>query len=168
MLDMEKPIIAKVNGPAIGLGCSLALFFDFVYATPRSKFADPHVSVGLVAGDGGCVMWPQLIGYARAKKFLLTGEIMLADDALNMGLITEVVDEEKIDEEVQELAEKLRDGAKYAIRWTKTSINAGLKVLANSIIDRAAAFENVTQLMEDHKIALQAFSDKETPKFKQK
>lgn len=168
MLDMEKPIIAKVNGPAIGLGCSLALFCDFVYATPRSKFADPHVSVGLVAGDGGCVMWPQLIGYARAKKFLLTGEIMLADDALNMGLITEVVDEEKIDEKVQELAEKLRDGAKYAIRWTKTSINAGLKVLANSIIDRAAAFENVTQLMEDHKIALQAFSDKETPKFKQK
>ncbi|MBT3850804.1 MAG: enoyl-CoA hydratase/isomerase family protein [Gammaproteobacteria bacterium] len=168
MLDMEKPIIAKVNGPAIGLGCSLALFCDFIYATPRSKFADPHVSVGLVAGDGGCVMWPQLIGYARAKKFLLTGEIMLANDALEMGLITEVVNEDKIDEEVQELAEKLRDGAKYAIRWTKTSINAGLKVIANSIIDRAAAFENVTQLMEDHKIALQAFSDKEPPKFKQK
>ena len=168
MLDMEKPIIAKVNGPAIGLGCSLALFCDFIYATPRSKFADPHVSVGLVAGDGGCVMWPQLIGYARAKKFLLTGEIMLANDALEMGLITEVVDEDRIDEEVQKLAEKLRDGAKYAIRWTKTSINAGLKVIANSIIDRAAAFENVTQLMEDHKIALQAFSDKEPPKFKQK
>ena len=168
MLDMEKPIIAKVNGPAIGLGCSLALFCDFIYATPRSKFADPHVSVGLVAGDGGCVMWPQLIGYARAKKFLLTGEIMLANDALEMGLITEVVNEDKIDEEVQELAEKLRDGAKYAIRWTKTSINAGLKVIANSIIDRAAAFENVTQLIEDHKIALQAFSDKEPPKFKQK
>ena len=168
MLDMEKPIIAKVNGPAIGLGCSLALFCDFVYATPRSKFADPHVSVGLVAGDGGCVMWPQLIGYARAKKFLLTGEIMLANDSLEMGLITEVVDEDKIDAEVQQLAEKLRDGAKYAIRWTKTSINAGLKVIANSIIDRAAAFENVTQLMEDHKIALKAFSDKELPKFKQK
>ena len=168
MLDMEKPIIAKVNGPAIGLGCSLALFCDFIYATPRSKFADPHVSVGLVAGDGGCVMWPQLIGYARAKKYLLTGEVMLAQDALEMGLITEVIEEDQIDAEVQQLAEKLRDGAKYAIRWTKTSINAGLKVMANSIIDRAAAFENVTQLMEDHKIALQAFSDKEKPRFKQK
>ena len=168
MLDMEKPIIAKVNGPAIGLGCSLALFCDFIYATPRSKFADPHVSVGLVAGDGGCVMWPQLIGYARAKKYLLTGEVMLAQDALEMGLITEVIEEDQIDAEVQQLAEKLRDGAKYAIRWTKTSINAGLKVMANSIIDRAAAFENITQLMEDHKIALQAFSDKEKPKFKQK
>ena len=168
MLDMEKPIIAKVNGPAIGLGCSLALFCDFVYATPRSKFADPHVSVGLVAGDGGCVMWPQLIGYARAKKYLLTGEVIPANDALDMGLITEVIDEAEIDAAVLQLAEKLRDGAKYAIRWTKTSINAGLKVIANSIIDRAAAFENVTQLMEDHKIALQAFSDKEVPRFKQK
>ena len=168
MLDMEKPIIAKVNGPAVGLGCSLALFCDFVYATPRSKFADPHVSVGLVAGDGGCVMWPQLIGYARAKKYLLTGEVIPANDALDMGLITEVIDEAEIDAAVLQLAEKLRDGAKYAIRWTKTSINAGLKVIANSIIDRAAAFENVTQLMEDHKIALQAFSDKEVPRFKQK
>ena len=70
--------------------------------------------------------------------------------------------------ERQALAEKLRDGAKYSIRWTKTSINAGLKVMANSIIDRAAAFENVTQLMEDHKIALEAFAKKEAPKFKQK
>ena len=168
MLDMEKPIIAKVNGPAVGLGCSLALFCDFVYATPRSKFADPHVSVGLVAGDGGGVIWPQLIGYARAKKYLLTGEMIQANDAHAMGLIAEVVEEEVIDQEVQKLAEKLRDGAKYSIRWTKTSINAGLKVMANSIIDRAAAFENVTQLMEDHKIALEAFASKENPKFKQK
>ncbi len=168
MLDMEKPIIAKVNGPAVGLGCSLALFCDFIYATPRSKFADPHVSVGLVAGDGGCVIWPQLIGYARAKKYLLTGDLVSANDALDMGLITEVMDESEIDAAVQALAEKLRDGAKYSIRWTKTSINAGLKVMANSIIDRAAAFENVTQLMEDHKIALEAFAKKETPKFKQK
>ncbi|MDB9813669.1 enoyl-CoA hydratase/isomerase family protein [Gammaproteobacteria bacterium] len=168
MLDMEKPIIAKVNGPAIGLGCSLALFCDFIYATPRSKFADPHVSVGLVAGDGGAVMWPQLIGYARAKKYLLTGQVIPANDALDMGLITEIAEEEDIDDAVQELSETLRDGAKYAIRWTKTSINAGLKVIANSVIDRAAAFENVTQLMEDHKIALEAFSKKEKPKFIQK
>ena len=76
--------------------------------------------------------------------------------------------EEDIDSSVQALAEQLRDGAKYSIRWTKTSINAGLKVMANAIIDRAAAFENVTQLMEDHKIALEAFSKKEKPKFIQK
>ena len=113
-------------------------------------------------------MWPQLIGYARAKKYLLTGEAIPATDALDIGLITEIAEEEDIDDTVQKLAETLRDGAKYAIRWTKTSINAGLKVIANSVIDRAAAFENVTQLMEDHKIALEAFSKKEKPKFIQK
>ena len=87
----------------------------------------------------------------------------------DMGLITEVVSEEDIDSRSSKtLAEQLRDGAKYSIRWTKTSINAGLKVMANAIIDRAAAFENVTQLMEDHKIALEAFSKKEKPKFIQK
>ena len=85
-----------------------------------------------------------------------------------INFIKNYLEEDKIDQEVQALAEKLRDGAKYSIRWTKTSINAGLKVMANSIIDRAAAFENVTQLMEDHKIALEAFAKKETPKFKQK
>jgi len=106
--------------------------------------------------------------YERAKKYLLTGEMIQANDAHEMGLIAEVVEEELIDQEVQKLAEKLRDGAKYSIRWTKTSINAGLKVMANSIIDRAAAYENVTQLMEDHKIALEAFARKENPKFKQK
>ena len=85
-----------------------------------------------------------------------------------MAIITEVVSEEEIDDSVQALAEQLRDGAKYAIRWTKTSLYAGLKVMAISIIDRSAAFENVTQLMEDHKIALEAFSKKEKPKFIQK
>ena len=74
ILDLEKPIIAKVRGPAVGLGCSLALYCDFVYATPEAVFADPHVSVGLVAGDGGAILWPQLIGYARARRYLLTGD----------------------------------------------------------------------------------------------
>ena len=83
-------------------------------------------------------------------------------------LLLRYVEEDKIDQEVQALLKNLRDGAKYSIRWTKTSINAGLKVMANSIIDRAAAFENVTQLMEDHKIASRSFCKKETPKFKQK
>ena len=69
---------------------------------------DPHVSVGLVAGDGGCVMWPQLIGYARAKKYLLTGEVIPANDALDMGLITEVIDEAEIDAAVLQLAEKTK------------------------------------------------------------
>jgi enoyl-CoA hydratase len=165
MLDLEKPIIAKVRGPAIGLGCSLALFCDFVYATPQATFADPHVSVGLVAGDGGAVIWPQLIGYARARRYLLTGDPIRGAEAAQIGLITEAVEDEDLDREVAELAARLRTGATYAIKWTKSSINAGLKVTANAIIDRAGALENMSQMTNDNRIGLQAFLSKEQPKF---
>ncbi|WP_321393842.1 enoyl-CoA hydratase/isomerase family protein [Emcibacter sp.] len=165
ILDLEKPIIAKVDGPAIGLGCSLALFCDFVYASEHSVFADPHVSIGLVAGDGGAVMWPQLIGYARARKYLLTGEAISAVEAADIGLITEAVPVGELDEKVSKMAKRLSRGASHSIKWTKAAINAGLKVTANAVIDRAAAFENVSQLLDDHRIALEAFQRKEKPKF---
>jgi enoyl-CoA hydratase len=165
MLDLEKPIIAKVRGPAIGLGCSLALFCDFVYATPEATFADPHVSVGLVAGDGGAVIWPQLIGYARARKYLLTGDPIKGNEAAEIGLITEAVADDELDSAVEQMATRLRSGATYAIKWTKSSINAGLKVTANAIIDRAGALENLTQMTNDNRNALEAFLAKETPRF---
>jgi enoyl-CoA hydratase len=165
LLDLEKPIIAKVDGPAIGLGCSLALYCDFVFASERSVFADPHVSIGLVAGDGGAVMWPQLIGYARARRYLLTGESIPAGEAAAIGLITGVLPEAELDEKVAKLAAKLAKGATHSIKYTKAAINAGLKVNANAVIDRAAAFENVTQLLDDHRIALEAFQRREKPQF---
>lgn len=165
LLDLEKPIIAKVVGPAIGLGCSLALFCDFVIATPTSVFADPHVTVGLVAGDGGPVIWPQLIGYARARKYLLLGQSISGEEAEKIGLITETASESEIDERVRELAERLAKGPKHALQWTKAAINAGLKVTANAIINQSAAFENVTMLLEDHKIALTAMKNRQKPEF---
>ena len=165
MLDLEKPIIAKVRGPAIGLGCSLALFCDFVYAAPDAVFADPHVAVGLVAGDGGAVIWPQLVGYARARRYLLTGDPIRASDAADIGLITEVVPDDQLDATVAAMAARLATGAKYAIKWTKSSINAGLKDLANVIIDRAVAAENLTQMTNDNRIATEAFAAKERPVF---
>jgi enoyl-CoA hydratase len=165
MLDLEKPIIAKVRGPAVGLGCSLSLFCDFVYATPDAVFADPHVSVGLVAADGGAVIWPQLVGYARARRYLLTGDRIRGKEAAEMGLITEAVPDEKLDEVVDAMAKRLASGAMYAIKYTKAAINAGLKVTAAAIIDRAAAFENVTQFTKDNRIAVEAFLAKEKPVF---
>jgi enoyl-CoA hydratase len=165
ILDLEKPIIAKVRGPAVGLGCSLALYCDFVYATPEAVFADPHVSVGLVAGDGGAILWPQLIGYARARRYLLTGDPIRGAEAANIGLITEAVPDEQLDDVVDQMAQRLLSGAKYAIKWTKAAINAALKVTANSVIDRAGSFENLTQMTEDNRIAAQAFLQKEKPNF---
>jgi len=163
ILDLEKPIIAKVRGPAIGLGASLALCCDFVYATPESVFADPHVSVGLVAGDGGAYLWPQLIGYARARRYLLTGDALSGEEAANIGLITEAVREEELDKVVDEMTRRLRAGAKYATRWTKASINAGLKVTANAVLDRGAAFENLTFMTNESRDALERFRPKRRP-----
>jgi len=166
MLSVEKPIVAKVDGPAIGLGCSLALMCDFVYATERSVFADPHVSVGLVAGDGGALLWPQLIGYARARRYLLTGDRIKAAEAANMGLITQsVADAAELDVVADAMVQRMLGGAKFAIQFTKASINAGLRQAAVAVVDRAAAFESMTMLTEDVKIAISAFLNKETPQF---
>jgi enoyl-CoA hydratase len=165
LLDLEKPIIAKVRGPAIGLGCSLALFCDFVFATPDAVFSDPHVSVGLVAGDGGPIIWPQLIGYARARRHLLTGDPIRGAQAAEFGLVTEAVPSEELDDVVAAMATRLASGARHAIRFTKSSINAGLKVMANAILDRAAAYETVTQMTNDNRAALEAFLAKEKPRF---
>lgn len=165
LLDMETPIIAKVRGPAVGLGCSLALYCDFVYATPDARFADPHVSVGLVAGDGGALLWPQLIGYARARRYLLTGDPITGEVAAAIGLITEAVPDDQLDATVAGMAERLAAGPKLAIQWTKASINAGLKVIANAVLDRAAGYEAVSQLSIDHGIAIEAFENKTRPKF---
>jgi enoyl-CoA hydratase len=123
------------------------------------------VSVGLVAGDGGAVIWPQLIGYARARRYLLTGDPISGAEAVDIGLVTAAVPDEDLDAEVATVAVRLASGATYSIKWTKASINAGLKVTANAIIDRAGAFENVSQMMNDNRIALEAFKDKLTPKF---
>ena len=165
LLDLEKPIIAKVNGPAIGLGASLALFCDFVYATPASRFADPHVSVGLVAGDGGAVIWPQLVGYARARRYLLTGDHIKGEEAAAIGLITECVPEEELDATVDAMAQRMAESALMSVRFTKASINTGLKQVANAVLDRAAAYECVSGMLQDHAIGIDAFAAKEKPKF---
>jgi enoyl-CoA hydratase len=166
LLNLEKPIIAKVDGPAIGLGCTLALFCDFVFATKRSTFADPHVRVGLVAGDGGAFLWPQLIGYARARKYLLTGDSVKAPEAADIGLITKCVEDSvELDAVVDAMVQRLLQGAKFAIQFTKTSINAGLRQLAAAVFDRSAAYESLTQMTEDHKIAGRAFLAGEPPEF---
>jgi enoyl-CoA hydratase len=156
LLTMDKPIIAKVNGPAVGLGCSIALFSDIVVAVPDAVFSDPHVSVGLVAGDGGALLWPQLIGYARARRYLLTGDAIKGLDAAAMGLITETAPAEELDDVVAKYARRLLAQPEHALRWTKSSINAGLRVVANAVLDSAAGFENVTQIMTAHRERLEA------------
>jgi enoyl-CoA hydratase/carnithine racemase len=154
LLGMEKPIVARVNGPAAGLGCSIALFCDIVVAQHDARFIDPHVSVGLVAGDGGALLWPQLIGYARARRYLLTGDPITGVDAAQIGLITESVAADELDHAVERWVETLLSKPTQALRWTKSAINAGLRTVANAVLDSAAGFESVTQLSDEHRAAL--------------
>jgi len=165
LLDLEKPIIAKVRGPAIGLGCTLALFCDVIFASENARFADPHVRVGVVAGDGGTVIWPQLVGYARAKEYLMTGDPIPGREAERIGLINHVVPDAELDARVDAFARKLAAGAPQAIRYTKVSVNLRLKEIAHTILDASMAYEMLTFATQDHREAVSSFLEKRKPSF---
>lgn len=164
-LDLEKPLICKLNGHATGLGASLALLCDIIIASDEAKIGDPHVSVGLVAGDGGALIWPQLVGYAKAKKYLLTGELMLAAEAERIGLITDVVPRAGLDAAVDAMAQRLVSGATKAIRWSKVTTNLPLRQLFHSYFDAGVAYECMSNLTADHAEAVKAFRERRKPVF---
>nr|WP_282446460.1 enoyl-CoA hydratase-related protein [Aromatoleum petrolei] len=165
LLDVPQPIIAKVNGAAIGLGCTLALFSDLIYAAKHAKIADPHVKVGFVAGDGGSIIWPQLVGYARAKEYLLTGEMLTGEEAARLGLINHALAAEELDAAVDAMAQKLAAGARHAVQWTKATINIGLKQLVATMMDAGMAYEALSSRTEDHAEAVKALREKRSPRF---
>ena len=164
-LDLEKPLICRMNGHAIGLGATIALACDIVIANENAKIGDPHVSIGLVAGDGGAVLWPHLIGHVRAKELLLTGDLIRADEAARMGLINRAVPDNRLDDEVYTLARRLASGAREAIRWTKVTTNIALKQLAYSMMDAGIAYESVSNMSKDHREAVTAFREGRKPVF---
>lgn len=164
-LDCPKPIIAKVNGAAVGLGATIALFSDVVFSNERARIADPHVQIGLVAGDGGAVIWPALIGYARAKHYLMTGEPITGAEAAEIGLIHKALPLEELDAAVDDYAQKLANGASLAIQWTKLSANIGIKHIAQQVLDASFAYELMSQQTVDHQEAANAFREKRAPRF---
>jgi enoyl-CoA hydratase len=168
LLDLEIPVICRLNGDAVGLGATLALFCDVIIASETARIGDPHVRVGLVAGDGGAVIWPQLIGYARAKEYLMTGDLMNAQRAAEIGLINRAVPAEKLDEEIAKLADKLLRGAQRAIRWTKLSVNLGLRQLVDSVFDASLGYEVASSMLPDHAEAVAAFHEGRRPVFGRK
>ena len=165
ILDCPKPIIAKVNGDAIGLGATLALFCDLILAADHARIGDPHVRVGLVAGDGGAVIWPQLVGYARAREFLLLGSLLSAPEAEKIGLINYAVPAGDLDDRVAALAQRLVGGARLAIGWTKTSVNAALRRSLSDALDASLALESITMRSDDHQEAVWAFKERRKPHF---
>lgn len=163
LLDCPKPVIAKIKGPAVGLGATLALFCDLIYAVPDARICDPHVKLGFVAGDGGQVIWPQLVGYVRAKEYLLTGDPISGEEAARIGLINRAVAADQIDELVDGIARKLAALPPRALQWTKLSINVGLRQVAAAGLDVGIAYEALSNATADHRAALEGVRSRSKP-----
>lgn len=168
MLEVEAPIIAALRGYTVGLGANLALLCDIVIAEESVKFGDPHVKMGVVAGDSACVIWPLLCGVHRAKQYLMTGDLMTATEAERIGLFNQVVPDGMAYDEALKFARKLQAGPKLAVRWTKHVLNKQVQEQYNLVMDTSLALEMVSILSEDHKEAVSAFIEKRKPEFKGK
>jgi len=165
MLDVEQPIIGAINGDAIGLGATLALLCDIIVVSEKARFADTHVKIGVVAGDGGAVIWPLLIGPHRAKEFLMRGNFINGAEAGRIGMVNYAVAPEQVMTKASELAQELADGPTWAIRWSKLAVNKWLKEQANLIMDTGLAYEMMTFKTKDHKEAIKAFMEKRKPNY---
>ena len=159
-LDLAKPLVCRLNGHATGLGATLALCCDIVVAHPGVKIGDPHVKVGLVAGDGGALLWPLLMGHVKAKRYLLTGDMLTATEAERLGLVSDLVAEADLDTAAYGIAERIAAGATKAIRWTKVTANLPLKALIHSHFDAGVAYEAMSNASSDHREAVAAFREK--------
>ena len=157
LLDLDKPVIARINGHAIGLGATLALFCDITVAAEDAKIADPHVKIGLVAGDGGAIIWPLLVGQAKAKELLLLGDAVRGSEAAALGLVNHAVPRDRLDEKVFGIAERLAAGSAQAIQGTKRAINMGLKAQVHALIDAHLGLETLSHLSDYHRNAVRAF-----------
>lgn len=165
ILETPQPVIAMVNGHAMGLGATLALCCDICYMDENARIADPHVGVGVVAGDGGAFLWPLLIGPNRAKEFLMTGQPMTGSEAANIGLVNHAVAADQLHEQAYAMARRLAEGPQLAIEWTKRSVNLLVNQAANSVLTASLALEGMTFNTADHREATRAFLAKEKPQF---
>jgi enoyl-CoA hydratase len=138
---------------------------DIVFAAQGAKIGDPHVGLGLVAGDGGAVIWAQRIGLARAKEYLLTGDLLTADRAAEIGLINYCVPPEELDAAVDAFCVKLLNGATSAIRSTKILTNLEIKRIAHGIMDTGIALESLSVRTADHLEGIAALKERRKPEF---
>ncbi len=166
MMWVEQPIVCALNGVAAGLGATIALFCDIIYASDQARIGDTHVKAGLVAGDGGAVIWPLLIGVAKAKELLMTGDIVDAAEAERIGLVNKVVPHDRLMAEAKGLAKRLANGPAMAIRGTKHAINKKVWNDLNLALDMGLALEERSSRHPDHQEAARSFVEKRPPEYK--
>jgi enoyl-CoA hydratase len=166
LLDVEIPVVAALNGPAVGLGASVALMCDVIVMAETASIVDPHVQVGLVAGDGGTAIWPLLVGPLAAKRHLLLGDPLGADEAVRLGVASEVCAVDDVLAVARRWANRLAAQPPLAVQATKLAVNAQIKQALLTSFDVAMALEMSCFHSDDHAEAVAAFVEKRTPRFR--
>ena len=165
--DSRLPIVTALHGDSVGLGTTLALCTDAIVAARTVRISDPHVVIGLAAGDGGCIVWPQSVGLLRAKRHLLTGDRVAAEDALAMGLVTDLVNTpEEVLPAARAVAQRIASLPPQAVQSTKRTLNQGLRHRIEEVFDFGLALEIETMATEDIIEAISAFKQKRKPSYR--
>jgi enoyl-CoA hydratase len=166
ILAVRVPMIAAINGDAIGIGATISLFCDVVYMADDARIADPHVRGAIVSGDGGAVLWPLLMGPNRAKEYLMTGDLVTAADADRLGLVNHVVPRAQVLDDAMAMAKRLAEGPAVAIRFNKRLVNKELEMRVVQLYDLSVAFEALTFETADHREAVDSFLEKRPATFR--
>ncbi len=159
LLRFPLPVIAAVNGPAVGLGCSVAVLCDVVLISERAYLADPHVSVGLVAGDGGAAFWPLLTPILRSREYLLTGDRIPAATAVELGLASRTTEPDELLAEARALGGRLAAQPREALEGTKRVANMHLAQALAGAVQAGFAAEAVTMRSDEHRRRLLALRE---------
>lgn len=166
--SMEKPVIAAVNGFALGGGCELAMACDIRIASTKAKFGQPEVGLGVTPGFGGTVRLSRLVGPAKAKELIYTGNIIKADEALGIGLVNSVSEPEELMGAAMETANKISSNAQIAVRYSKQSINRSFETDVETAMEIERNLFGLCFSTEDQKEGMKAFGEKRKPDFKVK
>lgn len=166
LLETPQPIVVAVQGAAVGLGATIALMCDVIVAARTATLADTHVSIGLVAGDGGCLAWPQSGGMLRARRHLLTGDPLDAATAWQLGMVTDLVDEpDQALPAARAIATRIAALAPLAVQGTKKALNRVSQQRAGEVVDLAFAYEEQTLASEDLLEGIAAFRERRDARF---
>jgi enoyl-CoA hydratase len=164
MANCEKPIVSAINGVAVGAGLVVALLADISICAEDARLGDGHVRLGVAAGDHAAIIWPLLCGLAKAKYYLLTGEMVTGSEAERIGLVSKALPREQVLPEAMRVANQLASGPQQAVRLTKRALNGWLRT-AGPIFDQSAAYEMLTFLGDDIKEGLASLREKRQPRF---
>jgi enoyl-CoA hydratase/carnithine racemase len=165
---MDKPVIAMVNGLAVGAGMGMSLMCDVRIAADTARFSTGYVKVGLVPGDGDTYFLPRLVGTAKALELLWTADFIEAPDALRLGIVNRVVPADGLAEATYAFAHQIADGPQIPIRMIKRLVYQSMKLDLRTHLDLVSSHMAVVRETEDHKEGVQAFKEKRPPKFRGK